>query len=377
MESLKGATLPSFLLIWAAIEQCAYLSNARHQGNSENLSGLADKLAEGFYVPWLIKFQNPVGNVTSNVPIDSSASAIIATMVLVTGGTGFIGGRVVERLLQSGEAVRILLKPNKKNPNLPKNVALNIAVSSLKDERGLRSAMKNVETIFHFATAEHQGPTADLEGVDVDGSEHLMNAAQEAGVKSVLFLGRIGADKSSSYPILRAKAIAEGIIRKQKIPYCILRLTDVFGAGDHFTTEIAAGIRKAHLIYPLPAEGKTLVQPLWIEDLVSAIMLIYKHKQFRNEIIEIGGGEFFEFRQVVHIIMATIGKQRALTSIAPAYLRVINLWFRRAGGVLPLQTSWLDLLAVERTCALDSLTSHFSILPARFSNHLDYLKNEG
>ena len=94
-------------------------------------------------------------------------------MILVTGGTGFIGSRVVEKLIQSREPIRILLRPNRKSPNLPKNISLDIAVSSMEDERGLRAALRNVDTILHFATAEHQGQDADLESVDVRGTQSL------------------------------------------------------------------------------------------------------------------------------------------------------------------------------------------------------------
>jgi NADH dehydrogenase len=204
----------------------------------------------------------------------------------------------------------------------------------------------------------------------------LLDAARETGVKQILFLGRIGADKSSSYPVLKAKALAEDAIRKQDIPFCILRLTDVFGANDHFTNEIAAGLKRAPIIYPLPGEGKILVQPLWIEDLISILMLIYEQKRFNNENIEVGGGEFYEFHQVVRTVMNEIGRSKVLFPLAPAYLRIINLWLRKPGAVFPISTSWLDLLAIDRTCPLDSMTRNFSILPARFSNHLGYLQKK-
>jgi NADH dehydrogenase len=294
-------------------------------------------------------------------------------MILVTGGTGFIGSRVVEQLIQSREEIRILLRPHRKTPNLPRKIALDIAVSSMEDERGLRAALRNVDTVFHFATAEHQGQDADLESVDVRGTQSLLNAAREAEVKRILFLGRVGADKSSSYPVLRAKALAEDEVRKSGIPFCILRLTDVFGANDHFTLEIASAIRHAPLVLPYPGGGKAIVQPLWIEDLLSVMMLIQEIKRFNNGVYEIGGGEFFEFTRIARTVMQLINKKKLLFQVSPAYLRIINLWFKSYKGSFPLSTRWLDLLAIDRTCPLDSLPRNFSILPGRFQSHLEYL----
>ena len=294
-------------------------------------------------------------------------------MILVTGGTGFIGSRVVEQLIQSREEIRILLRPHRKTPNLPKKMALDIAVCSMEDERGLRAALRNVDTVFHFATAEHQGQDADLESVDIRGTQSLMTAAREAEVKRILFLGRVGADKSSSYPVLRAKALAEDEVRKSGISYCVLRLTDIFGAKDHFTNEIASAIRHAPWILPYPGGGKAIVQPLWIEDLLSVIMLILETKRFNNGVYEVGGSEFFEFIDIARMVMRIINKKKLLFQLSPAYLRIINLWFKPYKGSFPLSTRWLDLLAINRTCPLDALPRNFSILPGRFQSHLEFL----
>jgi NADH dehydrogenase len=321
----------------------------------------------------LLKKNNVINIVTSYVPIHEADSAIIASMILVTGGTGFIGSRVVDQLLQNREAIRILLRPHRKSPNLPKKIALDIAVSSMEDESGLSAALRNVDTVLHFASAEHQKQDADLESVDIRGTHNLVNAAKEAGVKRILFLGRVGADKSSSYPVLRAKAIAEEEVRKGQIPYCVIRLTDVFGEGDHFTSEIASAIRHSPLLLPCPSGGKAFVQPLWIEDLLSVIMLILETKRFNNSVYEIGGGEFFEFIKIAKLVMKSIHRKKILISLLPAYLRIINLWFKPYRGSFPLSTRWLDLLAIDRTCPLDSLPRYFSILPGRFQSHLEFL----
>ena len=267
-----------------------------------------------------------------------------------------------------------MLRPQKQTPRLPKNEKLDIAVCNIDDERGLRSALRDVDTIFHFATAEHQKDDSDLECVDIRGTQSLIEVAQEANVSQLLFLGRVGSDKSSSFPVLRAKAFAENAVRNSGINYCILKLTDVFGKNDHFSSEIADAIKAAPLLLPYPGGGgKSIVQPLWIEDLLSIIMLVHETKKYNNEIFEIGGGEYFEFVSLAKKIMQVLQKQKILVQMSPAYLRLINLWFKSKSGRFPLSTRWLDLLAIDRTCTLDSLPRYFSVLPSRFQNHLDYL----
>ena len=294
-------------------------------------------------------------------------------MILVTGGTGFIGSRVIQRLVQSHFPIKVLLRPKSEETQLPYNLKLNAAVSSLQDRRSLRAVLSEVDTILHFASAENEMPNPDLEGVDVLGTESLVKAAIDAGVKNILYLSRNGADKNSMYPILRAKALAEAEIRKCGLNYSILRLTEVFGEGDHFTSQLVRYIKASTGVVLLPEGGKMKLQPLWIEDLISSIFLILEDNLFHNSIDIIGGGEFLGFRQIIQSIMRTIDKKKLLASVAPAYLRIYNLWFSQTKRGFPLSNIWLDLLAVDRTCGLDSLPRIFKLMPARFSHHLNYL----
>lgn len=297
-------------------------------------------------------------------------------MLLITGGTGFIGSRFAHKLIQSDHEVRILLRPQKSSPRLPRNVSMEIAVSSLQDPRSLRAALKNVKTVFHFATAEHHLPVADYENVDIQGTRNLMEAAKDAGVEQMLFLSRVGAEKKSFYPVLKSKALAEEIVRGSGIPYSIIRLTEVFGNNDHFTTQIQAAVQHSPLIMPIPGDGKVNLQPLWIEDLLTCLMLIYEDELFDNRTYELGGGEYYSFNDLLKLMMKRMRKNRLVVPVSPAYLRLYNLWFQQYKDSFPLSTLWLDLLAVDRTCPLNSLARSFGMLPARFTHHLDYLEKK-
>lgn len=296
-------------------------------------------------------------------------------MLLITGATGFIGRQLIDKLIQSHEDIRLLLKPRRKTPLLPKGIALEVAISSLDDERGLRAAMRDVGTIIHLSSAENQTDRPDYEQVEIRGTENLVSAAKSANAERIIYISRIGADKSSSYPIFRAKALAEQTICQSGIPFTILRTTDVFGESDHFTEDIARAMRSSLLLLPLPAGEHITVQPIWIEDLIASTLLILQDQKFQNKILEVGGGEFFSFTKIVQIIQDEINKRKIIFQVSPAYLRIINLWVRPLRDVFPYSSKWLDLLAIDRTCALDSLPRTFGILPARFENHLDYLSD--
>jgi len=295
-------------------------------------------------------------------------------MILVTGGTGFIGQALIRHLVEIGKPVRTLIKPSMRSPNLPRGVAIEAAVSSLKEERGLRAAMKDVDIVIHLAGAERLGSRSDLEGVDIEGTRTISMVAAQAGVKQFVYLSHLGADRSSAYPVLKAKGIAENLIIQSGVPYTIFRSAPIYGPGDQFTTSLARILRLSPFFFLLPGKGDSLLQPLWIGDLAFCISLALDTPDSVNRIYTIGGGEYYSFRNVVEMIMQASGHRRRIASIGPAYLRMIALWAENTFRRFPISLFWLDYLSIDRTCALDTLPRQFGLIPARFSQMLGYLE---
>ena len=98
-------------------------------------------------------------------------------MILVTGGTGFIGKALVRHLTEAGYPVRLLIRPSKQSPDLPRGVPVEVAVSSLSDSRSIRSAMMDVDIVYHLAGAEWHGTQTSLMDVDIQGTQTISQVA--------------------------------------------------------------------------------------------------------------------------------------------------------------------------------------------------------
>ena len=142
-----------------------------------------------------------------------------AAMILVTGGTGFLGGYLVRHLAELGKPYRLLLQPGIDQQNLPRQTKMDVTVSSLNDERGLKSALQGVEVIFHLVGVERAGVRADLMETEVSYLDRLTSLAAEAGVRRFFYLSHLGADRASAYGLMKAKGVAESIIRKSGLVY--------------------------------------------------------------------------------------------------------------------------------------------------------------
>lgn len=297
-------------------------------------------------------------------------------MILVTGSTGFVGSMLVRKLVESGLDVRLLLRPSPQSPRLPRGLSVDVAVSSLNDERSLRAAMMGVDVVYHLAGVERQGAYADLMKVDIQGTQAVTRAAKDAGVKRFFFLSHLGADRASAYPILKAKAIAEESIRRSGLDYTILRSAIVYGPNDGFTTALAGLIATVPTFYLMPGDGRTLIQPLWVEDLVTCMIWALDNETIVNETIEIGGPEYLTFRQVLEMVMQAIDTRRRLVSTRPPYLRGLTVFLESIFPGLPVSVYWLDYLATNRTCTLDTIVRTFNLMPARMAQNLDYLQDQ-
>ena len=296
-------------------------------------------------------------------------------MILLTGGTGFIGRVLTRQLVESGHTVRILLSPSPRTPRLPVGVPVEVAVTSMNDIQGLRAAMHGVDTIYHLAGGEGQGGRANLQALDIEGTRVLCQAAADARVSRFFYLSHLGADRAAGFPVLKAKGIAEEYIRKSGVSYTILRGSILFGPGDEFTTGLSMLLSVAPGFMPLPARGETLLQPLWVEDLVTCLIWSLDAPETINQTYEVGGSEYISLRQLTKTVMEVIKRPRLLVNWPMQSIRSLTIFMESIYPRFPASIFWLDYLAVNRTCSLDTIPRIFGLMPARFSTRLDYLRN--
>jgi uncharacterized protein YbjT (DUF2867 family) len=134
-----------------------------------------------------------------------------AREILVTGGTGLLGSRVVDRLGEAGEDVRVMSRYRRANT----------VRGELLTGEGLEEAVAGIGTIIHCASSALR----KTRQVDVEGTGRLLLAARRAGVSHVVFISIVGVDRNPYYPYFRHKLDAERVVERSGLPWTTLRAT--------------------------------------------------------------------------------------------------------------------------------------------------------
>lgn len=290
-------------------------------------------------------------------------------MILVTGGNGFIGRHLVERLMADGRPVRCLLTEREAR-RLSWDNPPEIVTGNVLDEESLFRATMGVHTIFHLESAQWWGRPHDLERVEYSGTRTLVTAARAARVGRIITLSHLGATPSAAYSLLRVKGQVEEVIRSSGLAYTIVRSGVVFGEDDAFVNHIAMALRMNPLFFVMPGRGEVVLHPIYIDDLVEALVRSLELMDTVDTTIEIGGPEYITLKDLLRTVMRVTRMSRPIISVPPYMLRWVTAVTSR---VLPrslVTSQWLDLLATNRAAQISTLITVFGIHPRRFEDTL-------
>ncbi|MBN1285206.1 MAG: NAD(P)H-binding protein [Anaerolineae bacterium] len=289
-------------------------------------------------------------------------------MILVTGATGFVGRHLIDALAARGAPVRALIRPRRGRGPAAWGESVSQIAGTLENTEVLHQAMQGVHTIIHLASAPPWAGPNHLREVDMDGTRSLVTIARSVRIGRFITLSHIGADRASAYTLMRVKGETEEIVRRSGLAYTILRCGMVFGPDDRTINAIAMQLKANPFVLLMPAGGESLVHPLWIDDLVNALLNCLENPDTVDQTLEIGGPEYLTFNQMVRTIMRVTKTPRALVPIQPYWLRQAAWVFRQ---ILPrpiFTSQWYDRIAESRTADLNSMSDRFGIHPQRFED---------
>lgn len=294
-------------------------------------------------------------------------------MILVTGATGYIGRHVVQALMDLGLPCRVYIPPSRQkrltwddqHPHAPQ-----VMVGTLLDEELVFKAVSGVHTIIHLESAMWWGRQRDLERIEIAGTRQLLTAARSARVGRIVTLSHLGATPSSAYTLHRIKGQVEELVRGSGLAYTILRTGLVFGRDDAFISHIAMMLRVNPFFFLMAGEGETVLHPIYIDDLVRALLTSLETLDVVDRTIEIGGIEYTTFYDLIRTVMRVTKMRRIIISLPPYLLRLITRLYALVFPRSLMTPQWLDILATNRAAKLSNTYEYFGFQPRRLEDTL-------
>ncbi len=291
-------------------------------------------------------------------------------MILVSGGTGFVGRHLVRHLVAHGHAVRVLSR-SPRPPAAPPGAEW--AAGDLRDPGSLAAPLHGVRAVVHLAAILPAGgrSDADLAALNAGGTEALARAARAAATARFLHVSSAGVygDNPRPEPLLETDPPAPGNGYERSKLAAERALEGTLSSSDVRWTIL----RPAGLYGPDRPATAALVPPTHVDDLVRAIAAALEHDGLAGEVINVGGSRGLEYRELIGLIGSRVGHTPVQISV-PAWCAfpargAAAAW--RVAGTPPAALARLAKARVNRTVSTEKARRLLAFQPMPLERGLD------
>jgi uncharacterized protein YbjT (DUF2867 family) len=266
-------------------------------------------------------------------------------VILVTGGTGFIGPRVVHALRERDKEVRALVRnPSGKAATTLAAWGAELVRGEMTDRESLRGAVEGSEVVVHLV-AIRQGSGEQFRRVMEEGTRDLVAAAKEAGVKRFVLMSALGTTEETKdlVPYYHAKWEEEQAVSGSGLEHVIFRPSFVF-AKDGGILPTFRRLAKVAPVTPITGSGKQRIQPIWIDDVAAYFAQSVDKPEAANGTFELGGPDAVSWNEFWARLKRALGQRRPSVHVPMALMRANALVTERLPGNIPLTRDLLTML---------------------------------
>ncbi len=264
-------------------------------------------------------------------------------MILVTGGTGFVGAHVVEALRERDLPVRCLVRDARRAERLER-LGCELAEGDMTDAASLRGAVEGAASVIHLV-AIRQGSDERFERIMTQGTRDLLAGARAAGVGRFVHMSALGVDEQTKdlVPYYRAKWEMEQAVRASSLPFVIFRPSFVFGADGGILPTFRR-IAKLAPVTPIPGSGTQRLQPIWVDDVAAYFVRALDEETATGRIFGLGGPDVVTWNELWARLKHALGVSRPSVHLPMTFMRANALVTERLPGNIPLTRDLLTMM---------------------------------
>ena len=277
--------------------------------------------------------------------------------ICVLGGTGFVGSRLVTRLIAAGHRVKVLTRNREQHRHLLVLPELQLVNANVHDAVQLAVQFASIDVVVNLVGIlnERGYGGGGFRAAHTELARKVTQACLSAGVTRLLHMSSLRADaRTGPSHYLRSKGEAEDIVRRDcgsAIDYTIFRPSVIFGPGDSFINRFAQLLGMLPLIFPL-ARASARFAPVYVGDVVEALMRCLHGGAASRSSLELCGPEIFTLREIVSFTARTLGLKRSIVALPDFIGRTQAFIFDFVPGK-PFSSDNFRSLTVDSICSED------------------------
>lgn len=250
-------------------------------------------------------------------------------LILLTGGSGYVGGRLLPLLEKEGRQVRCLAR----RPDVLEQKAgpsTEVVRGDVLDRPSLDAAMRGVDVAYYLVHS--MGSSGSFEEADRQGASNFGQAAAAAGVERIIYLGGLGSEEEVLSPHLRSRQEVGRILARSGVPVLEYRASIVIGSGSLSFEMIRALVEQLPIMIT-PSWVNVLAQPIAIDDLLDYLLAALRLPVSDCRIYEIGGADQVSYADIMRVYARQRGLRIRMIPVPVLTPYLSSLWL---GLVTPL-----------------------------------------
>jgi len=277
-------------------------------------------------------------------------------MVLVTGASGYIGGRLVPELLARGYRVRVMVRAQ--SPEYHERWPdAEVVVADAMDPRAVENALKGVSAAYYLIHSLLLHPRA-FEAAEIDAAVHFRQAAEKNHLQRIIYLGGLGDIGTQLSPHLKSRIRVARELAKGSVPVTILRAAVIIGSGSA-SYEILKYLVKSLPVLFIPHWAENKCQPIAVRDVIRYLVGVLETPKTADASFDIGGPDVLTYKQMLQILAELQNRKRIFI---PSALSAIGFYSYIASLVTPVPVAitraLMEGLKNDVVC-LDNRIQHF------------------
>lgn len=289
----------------------------------------------------------------------------VRIMILITGGTGFIGRHLILRLLKEGKEIRCLVRPSSNKAKRLEVMGVQLVEGDVTDADAVKEAVKGCDTVYSLVGLLYEPKGYTFEAVHGEGVKNIVAACKALGVKRLIHISALGTSPEAGSRYHKTKLAGEEAIKASELDYTIFRPSVIFGQDDAFINLFVPLIRRLPVV-GIISSGNYKMQPLYIEDLITCMADSLNNDKTLGQTYEIGGGEALTFNEIIRNITMAMNKKRRHLHIPLVIARPVAKILELFPHPL-ITTDQLIMLLSDNVCDNSKAVETFGLQLKKFS----------